>query len=178
MNLSEKVALVVSVREEYSLTAALSALEIPTAFGMLERCAWKQARTVLWGGKACEGLPIPTRFLRNWLLSGCWHKNSLLGHEIEAKFGGLALEVNQFPLPLLGFITFSPDVFKGYFVLEHKVDGTSDLVSGGHQGLSGTQLGPFTSVKGPEGGVGAGHRSRCLAEGLTGSVVGFESTRA
>lgn len=46
MSLSEKVALVVSVREEYSLTAALSALEIPTAFGMLERCAWKQCAVV------------------------------------------------------------------------------------------------------------------------------------
>jgi hypothetical protein len=31
MSLSEKVELVASVREEYSLTAALSALEIPKA---------------------------------------------------------------------------------------------------------------------------------------------------
>lgn len=72
-------------------------------------------------------------FLRNWRLSRGWDQGNLLGSEVEAEFGSLALERSQFPLPLLAFITFRADVFKRYFILEHKVDGASDLVGSSDQ---------------------------------------------
>ena len=42
--------------------------------------------------------------LRNWLLSGGWHKGRILGGEVKTEFGSLALEVDQFALVLLAFI--------------------------------------------------------------------------
>lgn len=104
----------------------------------------------------------------------------MLGGQVKAEFGGLALERSQFALPLLGFIPFGADVFKRHFILKHKVDGASDLVGGGDERLSGTELSTLAAVEGAEGGVGAGNRSGGLtaARGLTASVGSFEGAGA
>ena len=100
------------------------------------------------GQEAVMGEPghAQQAFLRNCLLSGNWLKSLVFGGEVETKFGGLALEVDQFALSLLGFILrlasrrsvlaslavdqfalsllgfipFRPNVFEGHFIFEHK----------------------------------------------------------
>jgi hypothetical protein len=48
--------------------------------------------------------------VRNYGSNRGWDKGSFFGCEVEAEFGGLALEVGQFALALLGFITLRPNV--------------------------------------------------------------------
>jgi hypothetical protein len=89
--------------------------------------------------------------------------DALFRGQIEAEFGGLALEVDQLPFALLGFVALGANVVIGDLVFEHKVDGARDLVGRSDERLHGADLRPFAAVEGAESGVGAGDGGSGLA---------------
>jgi hypothetical protein len=153
-----------------------SLLRMSLACQGLSRNVWATLESSL-ASTSCR-FKLAIVFLRNWLSSGSCDGGLGSGNQIKTEFGRFALEMGQFPLSLLSFIALSADLVKGDFVLEHKVDGASDLVSGGNLGLSRPNLGAFEAEKSPKSRVGASHGSGGLTKGLASPVVGFEGAGA
>ena len=98
--------------------------------------------------------------------------------EGKAQFGGLALQVRQFPLPLMLFIDQGPRLVISQTVFEHVVDRPGNFVRRRDPRLLRPDLGFLASIIGAKGAIAPRDGSGGLPKGLTRTVVRFQGAAA
>ena len=94
--------------------------------------------------------------------------------EGKAQFGGLALQVHQFPLPVLLFIDPGSRLVIRHPVFEHVIDRPGNFVRRRDQRLLRPDLGFLASVIGAKGTIAPRDGGSGLTKGLTRAVVCFQ----